>query len=144
MPKTRLVKFLSRFALFGAVLVALTVARAGAAELVMFEQAGCPWCERFNQEIAPIYPKTAEGRRAPLRRVDIDATLPPDLTFIAVERLTPLFVLIDKGREIGRIRGYPGDDHFWGLLGVLIAKLDVVGTGGERTELTGNTLHATH
>ena len=42
-----------------------------------------------------------------------------------MERLTPLFVLVDRGREIGRIRGYPGEDHFWGLLGVLMKKLDV-------------------
>jgi hypothetical protein len=41
-------------------------------------------------------------------------------------------VLIDKGREVGRIRGYPGEEHFWGLLGVLIRKLDVDGTGRER------------
>jgi hypothetical protein len=60
--------------------------------------------------------------------------LPSDLAFIEVERLAPLFVLVDRGREIGRIRGYPGEDHFWGLLGVLIKKLDAVRTGGERAQ----------
>jgi hypothetical protein len=104
-----------------------------AAELVMFEQAGCVWCETFDREIAPVYPKTAEGKRAPLRRVNIDYPLPADLSFIAVERLAPLFVLVDKGREVGRIRGYPGEDHFWGLLGVLIKKLDADGTSQERS-----------
>ena len=63
----------------------------------MFEQAGCAWCEAFDREIALIYPKTAEGQRAPLRRVNIDHALPSDLAFIEVERLTPLFVLADKG-----------------------------------------------
>ena len=43
--------------------------------------------------------------------------------------LTPLFVLVDNGREIGRIRGYPGEDNFWGLLGALIKKLNAGGTG---------------
>jgi hypothetical protein len=99
-------------------------ATAHAAELVMFEDAGCAWCARFVDEIGPIYPKTPEGRRAPLRRVDLAKPVPADLEFIEIERLTPLFVLIDNGREIGRIRGYPGDDHFWGLLGMLIGKLD--------------------
>ena len=89
----------------------------------MFEDAACVWCARFNAEIAPIYPKTAEGKRAPLRRVDATKPAPPDLAFIEGERLTPLFVLVDHGREIGRIRGYPGEDHFWGLLGVLLGKL---------------------
>jgi hypothetical protein len=74
--------------------------------------------------------------RAPLRRVNTTRTAPSDLTFIEVEWLTPLFVLVDYGREIGRIRGYPGEDHFWGLLGVLIKKLDETGTGGERAQLS--------
>jgi hypothetical protein len=96
---------------------------AVAAELIMFEDAGCVWCARFNRDIAPVYPKTAEGQRAPLRRVGINDKLPGDIAFIQVERLTPLFVLVDQGREVGRIRGYPGEDHFYGLLSGLIKKL---------------------
>ncbi len=109
----------------------------------MFEQAGCAWCEAFDREIAPIYPKTEEGLRAPLRRVDTSQRLPPDLAFIETERLTPLFVLVDRGHEIGRIRGYPGEDHFWGLLGVLMKKLDASGAGEERAQLLEKTLRAT-
>jgi len=110
------------------------MADAHAAELVMFERAGCVWCQAFNREIAPVYDKTEEGQRAPLRRLDINEPLPKDLAFIDVERWTPLFVLVDNGREIGRIRGYPGDDNFWGLLGGLIRKLDP-GTSPEHAEL---------
>jgi alkylhydroperoxidase family enzyme len=138
-----LVKFISRTALFGALFIALSHANARAAELIMFEQAGCVWCEAFDREIAPVYDKTEEGARAPLRRLDIAAALPPELSFIAVERLTPLFVLVDNGREIGRIRGYPGEDHFWGLLGALLKSLDSSGTGGERVHALRKTLHAT-
>ncbi|MGE5164800.1 MAG: hypothetical protein ACM3IH_12355 [Sphingobacteriales bacterium] len=126
-------EFFSRGVFFAAIFAVSSPITAIAAELIMFEQAGCAWCQTFDREIAPIYPKTAEGQRAPLRRVNIDYPLPPDLTFIAMERLAPVFVLVDKGRELGRIRGYPGEDHFWGLLGVLIKKLDVADTGGERT-----------
>ena len=122
--------------------IALSLSNARAAELVMFEQAGCAWCEAFDREIAPIYGKTEEGLRAPLRRVDTSQRLPPDLAFIETERLTPLFVLVDRGHEIGRIRGYPGEDYFWGLLGVLMKKLDASGTGEERAQLFGNTLRA--
>ncbi|MBI3705260.1 MAG: transcriptional regulator [Rhizobiales bacterium] len=136
-------KFISRAALLGALFIASSYAGARAAELIMFEQAGCAWCEAFDREIAPVYDKTEEGARAPLRRVNIAAALPSDLDFIAVERLTPLFVLVDNGREIGRIRGYPGDDHFWGLLGVLIKSLESSRTGGERVHLLRKTLRAT-
>ena len=113
--------------------IALGFANARAAELVMFEEAGCVWCEAFNREIAPVYDKTDEGRRAPLRRVDIAGPVPQELAFIDAEKLTPLFVLIDKGREIGRIRGYPGEDNFWGLFGALIKKLDA--PGGDHAQL---------
>jgi hypothetical protein len=133
--KRHISEFFSHAALFGAMFVALSLSNARAAELVMFEQTGCAWCETFDREIAPIYGKTEEGLRAPLRRVDTAQGLPPDLAFIETERLTPLFVLVDRGREIGRIRGYPGEDHFWGQLGVLMKKLDAPGTGGERAQL---------
>lgn len=138
-----LVKLFSLLALFGAMFIASSTTNARAAELVMFEQAGCAWCETFDREIAPIYDKTEEGARAPLRRIDIARDLPPDLAFIAVERLTPLFVLVENGREIGRIRGYPGEDHFWGLLGALIKTLDGSGTGEERAQMLQKTLRAT-
>ena len=34
----------------------------------------------------------------------------------------PVFVLVDKGRELGRIRGYPGEDHFWCLFDALVER----------------------
>lgn len=102
---------------------------AHAAELVMFEQAGCSWCAAFDRDIGTVYNKTEDGLRAPLRRVDIAGPLPGDLSFIEVERLTPLFVLVEDGREIGRIRGYGGREAFWMQLFVLMEKLGKVGKG---------------
>ncbi len=103
---------------------AATLSPAKAAELLMFESAACEWCEVWNEEIGPIYPKTLEGRRAPLRRVDIYDERPADLRHIEGIRFTPTFVLIDDdGAEVGRINGYPGEDFFWGLLSELMAKL---------------------
>lgn len=140
------VKFVSRASLIGAFLLLPPILEptsgAQAAELVMFEEAGCAWCRAFDREIAPVYGKTPEGTRAPLRRVDIAKAPPPDLAFIERERLTPLFVLVDRGREIGRIRGYPGEDHFWGLLGALIKRLDESGTSGERARTFENNRRA--
>lgn len=109
------------------------IAPAAAAELVMFEAAGCPYCARWNREVAPVYPKTVEGKRAPLRRVDIAAPRPADLAAIGGVVYTPTFVLMDGGREIGRIVGYGGDEIFWSLLTDLVAKLD---TPNERRRAT--------
>ncbi|MCW2309819.1 hypothetical protein [Rhodobium gokarnense] len=116
---------LLRRCLFGfAAGLVLFAGPAGAAELLVLERDGCPWCERFDAEIAPVYPKTAEGRRAPLRRIDIHQPLPGDLAGIRLETFTPTFVLVEDGKEIGRIRGYPGEEFFWFMLSELIAKLE--------------------
>lgn len=121
--------------------VALTLAHARAAELVMMEQSGCPWCAAFDREIGTIYGKTDDGLRAPLRRVDIHQPLPSDLAFMHMERFTPVFVLVDKGHEIGRIRGYGGREMFWTQLYMLMQKLDAAGTGAERVQGSEKTLH---
>lgn len=128
-------KFCSASAVMGAMIIALPFDRTRATELVMFERAGCVWCEAFDRDVAPIYGKTEEGLRAPLRRLNIMQSQPADLAFVDVERLTPVFVLVDGGREIGRIRGYPGDDHFWGLLGVLMKQLDASTQAAQRVRL---------
>lgn len=88
--------------------------------LVMVEEHGCMWCARWNEEISDIYPKTPEGQAAPLRRIDIKASDPEDLTFERSVYFTPTFVLMVDGREVSRIEGYPGEDFFWSLLGQMI------------------------
>ena len=98
-------------------------APARAAELVMFEEVGCPWCIRWHEEVGPAYARSAEGKRAPLRVVDIHAKRPADLTGVSGVRATPTFVLMDEGREIGRVTGYPGADFFWGMLTDLMRRL---------------------
>lgn len=100
-------------------LLAFAALPVRAAELVMVEEAGCMWCARWNAEVSEVYPKTAEGRAAPLRRVDKGA-LPGDLDLASRVLFTPTFLLVEDGREVARIEGYPGEDFFWGLLGMML------------------------
>ncbi len=109
---------------FAIVLVILLMTRGViAAELVMFESATCTWCDRWNKEIAPIYPNTNEAKCAPLRRVDISDTWPVDLQNIERIVYTPTFVVVEDGQEVGRLVGYPGEDFFWPLLADQLVKL---------------------
>ena len=98
-------------------------APAHAAELLMFEEDWCHWCEQWNDEIGGIYNKTTEGKRAPLRRVDIHGKFPDNVELASRPQFTPTFILVEDGRELGRIEGYPGEDFFWGLLARLLDKL---------------------
>ena len=93
-------------------------------ELVMVEQRGCAYCARWDAEIAPIYPKTEEANRAPLRRIDLRAPVPEDLSLARPAIFTPTFVLVRDGAEVDRIEGYPGPDFFWSLLGDMLTKAD--------------------
>jgi len=94
-----------------------------ASELIMFNSSYCNWCELWEQEVGVVYEKTSEARVAPVRRVDIHDTRPGDLKWIKRVIYTPTFVLVDNGREVGRISGYPGEGHFWGLLDEMVEKL---------------------
>ena len=83
--------------------------------LLMAEEDGCYWCEIWNEEIAHIYPKTVEGRTAPLQRYDLHSET-PDVTLMSRVRFTPTFILVQDGQEVARLEGYPGEDFFWGML----------------------------
>ncbi|CAN7188017.1 hypothetical protein [Bosea sp. LjRoot237] len=97
---------------------------AAAAELVMYTRNGCAFCVRFEREVAPVYAKTPEGKAAPLRRIELPAGGVRGGELREPVIATPTFVLVDAGREVGRITGYLNDDMFWGLLGRLVAVID--------------------
>ncbi|WP_233270452.1 thioredoxin domain-containing protein [Chachezhania sediminis] len=111
-------------------LVVPAFAPAQAAELVMVETQGCSWCARWTEEIGPIFPKTEESRRAPLRRVDIASLPGGDIALTRRVVYTPTFLLVEDGRELGRIEGYPGEDFFWGFLDRLLDDHDIAAPGG--------------
>jgi protein-disulfide isomerase len=95
-----------------------------ASELVMFEDPGCVWCRRWHAEIGPSYSNTAEGRRAPLRRVHIRDQELAGVTLSARVTGTPTFVVAgDDGVEVGRIAGYPGPDFFYPMLAEILDRL---------------------
>ncbi len=91
--------------------------------LMMVEELGCPWCERWMAEIGPIYPKTAEGRIAPLVKVMIHDPLEDGITLNSPPIYTPTFILLNDGQEVGRIEGYQSDEFFWWFMEAMIKKL---------------------
>ncbi len=101
-----------------------SVNSAISAELIMFREQGCPWCEKWDEEIKSIYPKTAEGKIAPLKEVSIHDPIEEYISKKGLVHYTPTFVLVENKKEIGRITGYPGEDNFWWLLEQLVSKLD--------------------
>jgi len=87
------------------------------AVLVMIGDPGCPYCARWEREVAPGYIASDDGKLAPLVRRYRHA---PDIAFIERVVFSPTFVLLVRGREIGRIVGYGGADLFWMQIAALI------------------------
>jgi hypothetical protein len=74
----------------------------------------------WHEEVGRTYAATAEGRRAPLVRLDIKSKAAKRFSRVVY---TPTFILVrTDGWEIGRIIGYSGAVQFWGELGRLLAK----------------------
>lgn len=96
-------------------------ARAETLELLMFERKGCVYCARWDREIGASYALTEEGKKAPLRKIDLDKGQ-PDLALDAPVRFSPTFVLMKDGREVGRITGYMNDAMFWGLFSKMVQR----------------------
>lgn len=102
----------------------LPLVAAAEPQLLMAEESGCYWCAKWDEEIAHIYPKTSEGRAAPLQRFDLHGET-PDVEFVNRVHFTPTFILVDDGKELGRIEGYPGEDFFWGLLAEMFRRAGI-------------------
>jgi thiol-disulfide isomerase/thioredoxin len=94
----------------------------GAAELVMYRRDGCPYCARWDREIGPIYSKTEISRRAPIRMINLDRDRDLPVKHGPII-FTPTFVLVENGKEVGRMEGYTGDEFFWVRLANLVAML---------------------
>jgi len=117
-------------ATFAAFVCLASVGPVRADELVMFQQAGCPYCAAWDRHIGRIYAKTDEAKLLRLRRVDIHAPRPPDLRDVHGVVFTPTFVVMHCGREAARITGYISDDQFWGLLDEALKRIPIAASKG--------------
>lgn len=117
---------LQAFALCAAlVLGAGHSARAEGGALIMIHAKGCTACAKWEHEVGAVYAMTDEAQRLPLRRMDIAEARRADAGIFATPPyFTPTFVILDGGREVGRILGYSNDLSFWGLLQIELDKLD--------------------
>lgn len=87
--------------------------------LLMVDDLGCIYCAKWKREVEQGYRNSDEGRFAPL---EIRQRTHADLNGIDRVIYTPTFLLLNDGREVGRILGYAGADWFWGEIEGIFAK----------------------
>lgn len=102
--------------------------------LLMVEQRGCIYCAQWDREIGPGYPRSDEGRRAPLLRVDLHGPWPDGLVLDRRPTITPTFILLHHGREVSRLEGYAGDQFFYPLLDAMLRDMTPQQTTREEVE----------
>lgn len=93
-------------------LVLLPAAVALSAELVFVEIRSCVHCIRFNKQMAGPYQASETGQKVPLRRVDLMQRWPADLKAVDRPPYTPVFILVEDGKELGRFNGYVNARQF--------------------------------
>ena len=96
--------------------------------LIYVYSPDCGACRQFDREIGPIYPKTTEAARLPLRKVllgdwQTGATEFAECAGAAVIG-TPTFLQVRDCRELDRITGYSDAELFWLSLRRMINRLD--------------------
>jgi thioredoxin-related protein len=101
-------------------LLAISIGGAGSVkaadsrgQLVMITSSHCPWCEAFEDDVGKSYDLTEEALIYPLRRHDFYKAMPDDLAHLTPATMTPTFIVVRNGVEVGRIIGYPGAELFW-------------------------------
>ncbi len=89
-------------------------------ELLVIEVAGCTVCDLVRIHIQPAYESSPRSRQVPLRYVDI--TSRDEMAMGLNERVAtvPTIVLMRDGREVDRISGYLGPEHFFVALGEMM------------------------
>ncbi|MEE2859738.1 MAG: SoxS protein [Pseudomonadota bacterium] len=85
-------------------------------QLMMVQSPYCHFCRAWKTEIGPGFATSAAGRTAPLFEVDVDGPFPDGLALDRRPRITPSFILLDRGVEVGRVEGYVGQRYFYPVL----------------------------
>jgi hypothetical protein len=93
-----------------------------AIELVVIEARGCPMCQLFRDEIAPLYRATARARRAPLRFVDVAHTDINAMGLTTPVEIIPTIILMRDGAEVDRLVGYTGPEIFMRAVGAMLGE----------------------
>ncbi|MBA4132214.1 MAG: hypothetical protein C0519_12400 [Hyphomicrobium sp.] len=89
-------------------------------EVLVVEIDNCIYCGLFRRDVAPTYTTSPRAKSAPMRFVDINA---PDVDRLALQGpidTIPTVLVVESGREVGRITGYVGPEIFFHSLSQIL------------------------
>lgn len=89
-------------------------------ELLVVEIDNCIYCGLFRRDVAPTYTASLRARSVPMRFIDINAPDIDALSLTAPIDSVPTVLVVENGREVGRIAGYVGPEIFFHSLNRLL------------------------
>lgn len=94
-------------------------------ELLVVEIDNCVYCGLFRRDVAPTYKLSPRAKAVPMRFVDINAPDVDRLSLNAPIDSVPTILVVENGREVGRIAGYVGPEIFFHSLSRLLPDSDL-------------------
>ncbi|MBY0226443.1 MAG: hypothetical protein K2Q28_11615 [Hyphomicrobium sp.] len=89
-------------------------------EILVVEIDNCIYCGLFRRDVAPTYKISRRAKTVPMRFIDINAPDVDRLNLTAPIDSVPTVLVVENGRELGRIAGYVGPEIFFHSLGRLL------------------------
>ncbi len=93
-------------------------------ELVVVEVPGCIYCGIFRRDVLPSYQASPRAKTVPLRFLDLNDEAADRLDLSAPVTVVPTVLVLENGREIGRITGYTGPENFFHSINAALAGID--------------------
>jgi len=90
-----------------------TAAPGSNLQLVVLEVDGCIYCDVFRRRLLTAYQASKQGKKAPVRFVDINDPAIGDLGLSQPVGMVPTFIMLENNQEIGRIPGLMGQQDFF-------------------------------
>lgn len=85
-------------------------------EVIVFEIGGCKYCSAFRDNLAARYLASTTNQAAPMRFVDVGRLDPQSFHLRSDINTVPTIVLMQDGREIDRVEGYPLPEMLFGMV----------------------------
>jgi thioredoxin-like negative regulator of GroEL len=85
-------------------------------EVVVFEIGGCSYCTAFRDSLGARYLASTTNAAAPLRYVDLGKLAPDAFQLRGEITRVPTVVLLQDGKEVDRVEGYPVPEALFGMV----------------------------
>lgn len=91
-------------------------------ELVVIELKNCAYCRVFRRDLLPAYAASTQARDVPIRFLEVEQVGKSGIALRSPIQIVPTVLVLEEGREIGRIPGLTGQDTFFRAIDLILGR----------------------